>query len=310
MFPGAINSIDANKKVSELWEDEKKYRWWIIGFAVSLFILFVLHLSLFISAFIFETDLINHFTQNKPADDKPYDPYLDFRMLLVNLGGLTFAMLICLSLFSYSVFKCYKLKTFEKLDSISSFFLGLQVFFTFFSLIQTFIYGANFSVVSGSTIMLLSFILKFLLIPVWLLLSREVKKIKRIFFMAKRQEEIKAFYEANGQVGMNPNAQFQQQSPFGFPFQKNQQQANNQNNPIEITPDVEKKTERFTKLQLMTTGQLRKLADKLSISGNKEMKKPELINTIIMVSQSLEVNKTESKHEVDSDKDINSNIKN
>lgn len=302
MFPGAINSTDANKKVSELWENEKKYRWWIIGFAVSLFLLFIFHLSLFILTFVFEGNLIQHFINTSRKDG--YDPNVDFRMLLVNSGGLTFAMLICLSLFSYSVFKCYKLKTFEKLDSLSSFFLGFQVFFTFASLIQTFIYGADFSVISGNTIMLLSFILKFLLIPVWLLLSREVKKIKRIFFFAKRQEELNAFYEANGQAGMNPNAQFQQQSPFGFPFQS---QANNQNaqannankgNPIEVNPEEVKKTERFSKLQLMTVGQLRKLADKLSISGNKEMKKAELIKTIIMVSQSFKENdkKEETKN--------------
>ena len=302
MFPEAMNATNS-KKVSELWEEEKKYRWWIIGFAASLIVLFALHLSLVIVAYNFKETLILYFekffSENANQNANSY-----FNGMAMTSIGMSIAFLLCASVFIYSIYVCYKAKSFEKLDSISSFFLGFQTFFSLFSLIQIFM-GQDFSIVSGNTIMILYFSLKFMTIPVWLLLSRQIKKIKRSFFIAKRQEEINAFYEAN--QGMDPNNMNnpfqQQQSPFPFPFQQRRQNpipqpqpgdAVNNDNTNSNASKIKEVDTKFSKLQLMTIGQLRKIADKLSISGNEDMKKPELIKIILSVSQSLEVEKDDN----------------
>jgi len=313
MFPGAMNSVNI-KKVSELWEDEKKYRWWIFGFALSLFVLFALHLALTISVFLFKNQLIEHYKVFSP-ETASYTPLWfaenQFQGFAMTLIGMSIALFFCLSIFSYSIFNCYKIKSFEKLDSISSFFLGFQVFFTFLTLIQTFMFGANFNIISGNNLTILAFVLKFLLIPVWLLLSQEVKKIKRTFFLAKRQEEINAFYE-NNQQQMNQTPF--QQNPFGFPFQQKNNQSQSAKKPIDVTPEVVEKDKRNLKLKLMTISQLRKIADKLSISGSKDMNKSELIKIILSISQSFEnkevkekqaESKEKNKKEVDSEVDSN-----
>ncbi len=293
MFPEMMNSTNS-KKVSELWEEEKKYRWWIIGFAASLIVLFALHLSLVVVSYSYQNDLIPYFegffTENANQNAKSY-----FNGMTMTLIGMTIAFSLCAVVFIYSIFVCYKAKSFEKLDSISSFFLGFQTFFSLFSLMQIFM-GQDFSIVSGSDIMIVYFVLKFLTIPVWLLLSRQIKKIKRLFFIAKRQEEIIAFYEAN--PGMDPNNMnnpYQQQSPFPFPFQQRRQNPIPQPQPGDAAENnanssVKPKEHdaKFSKLQLMTVGQLRKIADKLSISGNEDMKKAELIKIILSVSQSYD----------------------
>ncbi len=301
MFPGVANSTEF-KKVSELWENEKKYRVWIISFIVSLFVLFSLYLSVTIICYVYSDFMITYFIKIKIKDPKIF-----FRQNTIILIFMTIFLFLSLIYFTYSVFNSYKIKSFEKLDTISSFFLGFVSFFSFSNLVQQFIYG--FNLISGNWIMVLVFILPFLIIPVWLLVSREIKKIKRLFFIAKRQEELNAFYEANGgQYGANQVAP--NQFPFGFPFQQNQNtKPVNSKNTIDATSsqEFEKKAQRQTKLQLMTVSQLRKLADKLSISGNKDMKKPELINIILMVSQSFKTTPEASEAPKESDEDQNLN---
>ncbi|MDK2820008.1 MAG: hypothetical protein KFW07_04170 [Mycoplasmataceae bacterium] len=301
MFPETLNTSD-NKKVSELWKDEKKYRWWIFSFPFALFILFSFHIALLVNAYIFESSLLIHFAKYSEKVGFPEDQFLS---LVWSLIGMAVGLLICITLFSYSIYNSYKAKSFEKLDSVSTFFLGFQTFFSFITLFQTFIASSssNFGIISGNMIMILSFALKFLLIPVWLLLSREVKKIKRTFFIAKRQEEIKAFYEANqngngSNQGYNPYQQ--QPSPFGFPFQNKPKQENNPgavNNPV----DSEPKDERIEKLSSMSIEELRGIADKLSISGNSEMEKSQLVKTIISVSDSLKTNDNQISDEENKD---------
>ncbi len=310
MFPEMMNSANS-KKVSELWEDEKKYRWWIIGFAVSLIVLFALHLSLVVVAYSYQNELIPYFElffpENANQNAKSY-----FNGMVMTLIAMTIAFFLFSIVFIYSIFVCYKAKSFEKLDSISSFFLGFQTFFSLFSLMQIFI-GQDFSIVSGSKIMIFYFVLKFLTIPIWLILSRQIKKIKRLFFIAKRQEEIIAFYEAN--PGMDPNNMnnmnnpYQQQSPFPFPFQQRRQNPIPQPQPgdtpennANATVKPKEQDAKFSKLQLMTVGQLRKIADKLSISGNEDMKKAELIKVILSVSQSFDNENAENVSEIEKSK--------
>ena len=300
MFPNPMNPVDS-RKVSELWEDEKKYRWWIIAFASSLLILFGLNLALVIISYLYQTDLLTYFTNIVNSIDPNFDNlpiYVNsqFDSMAMTLIGMTVAFFLASTIFIYSIFNSYKLKSFEKLDSFSSFFLGFQTFFTLFSLFQligrTDIYFGN-SEVASNPIMICYFVLPFFTVPVWLLLSRQIKKIKRTFFMAKRQEELEAFYEANQGQSMDPNNNpYQQQNPFGFPFQQKKQKPIPQPQNGELSPTNNMETDsKFSKLQLMTVHQLRKIAERLSISGNKEMKKPELIKTILSVSQSLEAQK-------------------
>lgn len=298
MFPEAMNSADI-KKVSELWDEEKKYRWWIIGFAISLVVLFAINLAFVIMAYILKPNLINYFmtlfTENKQAN-----ALREFDGLVVTSITMTVALFLSCFAFIYSVYNCYKAKSFEKLDSLSSMFIGFQTFYSVFGLFQLIFRN---SIYFGNTFMIFYFFLPFLSIPVWLLLSRQVRKIKRSFFIAKRQEEISAFYAANqGQMGANSY-----QSPFGFPFpQKNPDYANHAH-VVDDSAEIQKKDPKFSKLQLMSVSQLRKIADKLSISGNKEMKKPELIKAIISVSQSFEVeNSEENNVNPDNDVDIES----
>lgn len=299
MFPETMNTADI-KKVSELWEGEKKYRWWIIGFAVSLVVLFALNLSLVIIAYRLEIELVDYFKTFFTTDiDKRANQ--EFTSVVGSLIGMTVAFFLCCCVFIYSIFNCYKVKSFEKLDSFSSFFLGFQ---TFFSLLRLFDLVRISDIYFGNTFMICYFILPLLTIPVWLLLSREVKKIKRSFFIAKRQEEINAYYEANkGQMGMEGNNPFQQQSPFGFPFQQRKQNPIPQPQNGESVSEIKQQDGKFSKLQLMTMSQLRRIADKLSISGNKEMKKPELIKTILLISQSLEANDKKENDEINIDLD-------
>ncbi len=297
MFPNPMNPIDS-RKVSELWEEEKKYRWWIISFAASLLLLFSLNLSLVIVAYVYKADLLSYFesvvnSTNPNLDNLPFYIAEQFNVIVTVSIMMTVAFFLSSAIFIYSVYNSYKIKSFEKLDSFSSFFLGFQTFFSLFGLFQligkTDIYFGN-SVVPSNPIMICYFILPFLTIPIWLLLSRKIKIIKRAFVMAKRQEEINAFYEANqGQMGENPHNPYQQQNPFGFPFQQKKQNPIPQPQNEEFSPENNKNTDsKFSKLQLMSIHQLRKIAERLSISGNKEMKKPELIKTILAVSHSLE----------------------
>ncbi|MGL6125418.1 MAG: Rho termination factor N-terminal domain-containing protein [Metamycoplasmataceae bacterium] len=299
MFPGAMNTANI-KKVSELWEEEKKYRWWIIGFATSLIVLFVLNLVFVVMAYMSEKELINYFMGFYPTNrEEMADNW--FNSIIVNLIIWTVALFISSLVFIYSIFNCYKAKSFEKLDSISSFFVGFLTFYSFFSNFFNLIRISE--IFFGNNFMIFYFFLPFLSIPVWLLLARQVRKIKRSFFIAKRQEEINAFYEANqGQMGTNPF-----QSPFGFPFQRTktqEQQFNPVQNP-ENDAEIQKNKEKSSKLEAMTIVQLRQIADKLSISGIKEMKKAELIKTILSVTDSFG---TDSNDQIDIDPDNNIEI--
>jgi hypothetical protein len=141
--------------------------------------------------------------------------------------------------------------------------------------------------------------------------------------MAKRQEEIEAFYAAN--PNMDPtnamNNPFPQQTPFPFGFQPRRQQQNPAAQPqtgeVDVTTASSTTNEKAkgtdaktSKLQLMTVPQLKKIADKLSISGYEEMKKPELIKIILSVSQTLgSEDETNSNDEIDIDVDNKAEIK-
>ncbi|MGL5205147.1 MAG: hypothetical protein ACRC63_02760, partial [Metamycoplasmataceae bacterium] len=212
MFPEAMNTANI-KKVSELWEEEKKYRWWIIAFAVSLVVLFLINLIYVIMLYVSEDSLITFFktlfTNNKDEEAKRL-------FTTVTITSITWTVALFLSSFAfiYSIYNCYKMKSFEKLDSFSSFYLGFQTFYSFFIIFNNLVINnSNIATYFSNPFMVFYFLLPLLSIPVWLFLARHVKKIKRSFFIAKRQEEIAAFYQANqGQMGNGF------QSPFGFPF--------------------------------------------------------------------------------------------
>ncbi|MGL5590975.1 MAG: hypothetical protein ACRDCH_02800 [Metamycoplasmataceae bacterium] len=277
MFPEAMNSANM-KKVSELWEEEKKYRWWIIGFATSLVVLFLLNLIFIIFAYVNETALITAFKGFANTNENQAKEL--FETITIFCLMWTIAFFLSSIAFIYSIFNSYKIKSFEKLDSFSSFFLGFQTFYSFLS-----IFNLRNPDYNDNTFMILYFMLPLLSAPVWLLLARQVKKIKRSFFIAKRQEEITAFYQANqGQMGNNGF-----QSPFGFPFQQPAQQE-----PINASQVVDENFEakqdpKYSKLEKMSLEQLRKIADRLSISGIEEMTKPELIKIILSVTQTLDI---------------------
>ncbi|MGL5733107.1 MAG: Rho termination factor N-terminal domain-containing protein [Metamycoplasmataceae bacterium] len=303
MFPEAINTTNM-KKVSELWEEEKKYRWWIIGFAISLVILFLLNLIFLVLVYVNKDSLITFFKGLPESSQLKAESF--FNNLALSSVFYTSALLFCSISFIYSIYISYKIKSFEKLNSFASIWLGIQTFFGFYSLfsfIMTFNNGETFF---GNTFMIINFVLPILSIPVWLLLARQVRKIKRSFFIAKRQEEISAFYQANqGQMGNNGF-----QSPFGFPFQQQAQQG-----PIDVNQVVDehfevKQDPKYSKLEKMTIEQLRKIADKLSVSGIEEMSKPELIKTILAVTQSLDIDNDDQKDNSESHNSVDIDPKN
>ncbi|MGL5617945.1 MAG: Rho termination factor N-terminal domain-containing protein [Metamycoplasmataceae bacterium] len=286
MFPGAMNTANI-KKVSELWEEEKKYRWWIIGFAASLVVLFLLNVSFVVFAYVNEDSLITAFKSFYQTNQEAQAKQL-FETITITCITWTIALFLGSIAFIYSIYNCYKIKSFEKLDSFSSFFLGFQTFYSLF-----FVFNYRNGEFFDNTFMIFYFVLPLLSIPVWLLLARQVKRIKRSFFIAKRQEEITAFYQSNQEQIVNNGFQ----SPFGFPFQQPTQQS-----PVDANQVVDehfevKQDPKYFKLEKMSLEQLRKIADRLSISGIDEMTKPELIKIILSVTQTLDINNDDEKED-------------
>jgi hypothetical protein len=112
-------------------------------------------------------------------------------------------------------------------------------------------------------------------------ISSFVKGIRRTFILSEQFEKFQKtpkYQELQSQIN---NMFSQNQNPTGFTDTAPVNADNEEPREVKLSPEEAKKQDAITKLNKMSTNDLRTLASKLYISGYDEMEKPELIKSIL-----------------------------
>jgi len=315
-FAGQLPNVPS---VKELWQNEKQqYRIWIILFGISILSILALILASIILTQMGEgknaiiqkwvdyfsidpqlTD-IGRLTQAKQKFNWNQTIMPSIMVTMVGVGAM---------LFLTTTIKSYQNKNFAFISNWSTFSVGMGAMIGFVQLMRQ-AWAPHLVTPFSTTGGIMMFSAYILFIVIWLLASSPLVKIRRQFQISMRVEAIKndPRYQqamANGGMGMQQGpfgAAGMQQGPFGMgamggmggavppqqPVQPQQPQPNQQvQQPQQQTQVVEKTPaqKRREALENMTVSELKKVALELSISGHKDMRKSELIEAIMRVSE-------------------------
>lgn len=284
--------------VKELWKDEKtKYRHWMILFGFGLLAIFALLLtSTIMNATSVESlrQTDRDYANANYAGDKLKD-YLSGVERKITLTYIVFPSIqasiiaIAAAIFFLSLPSVYKEKSFARLSGFPTLMVGIGAIFSLFTLIRMLWTGGGAMFDSPGGIF--QFILYFIVLFSYLFGSMQVSKIRRVFALSERVAKIKAspmYQQAQQQAqAMNAGQAGPINSPYGPAMSgtataTGSTAAQSQQNPEAVQQPVVSKEK--AALQKMKVADLKKVAIKLSISGSATMKKPELIENILRVS--------------------------
>lgn len=280
---------------SQLWEKEtRKVFWtWIFAFVFALVVLTTITISQISYFFIDKNTLIKEWIEKYPdyvniANNVWRSDVIDvFLNLIIQLTALG---LLC-----FSLFKCIKEKTYKYISFFSTFFIFIQVFYSFFGLIRYAINSINLiDAFNISWVYILQFIMMFVYPFIWFFISRNVGIIRRISMQAEMREQIQN--KMNNAFGM-----FEGNDPFGV-----NKSANTANNNEEMQPNENSNDHAFyIKLKALSRNELNEIASKLSISGYEYMSDQELMKIItdIRNAQNSSIKEKEFKVEEKNDDD-------
>lgn len=295
---------------TEMWKDEKtKYRHWIILFGVSILAIFGLLLAGLIVNLVNEHEIKDSLIKwaekgniNMPSNiTAPTEvaTYISdwaskyWRSSLIIVQSIKLALVfIGVILFISTVYTAYTKKSFSHISKWATTIVGLGALVGVWQLLSL-IWGASpvFSYPQG----IYDFILYILPIAVYIFVSQPINKIRRQFAYSERIEQIKNSPQykqmmeqmeamQNGQAGSNPMGPF---GPMSQPQPTNPMAAA----PMAAAPAQPVKKEltpsekRAKELSNMKVEELKAIAKKLSISGYSAMKKEELIENIIRITE-------------------------
>jgi len=315
-FAGQLPNVPS---VKELWQNEKQqYRIWIILFGISILSILALILASIILTQMGEgkQDIINAWrkyfkgTGSHSFDDINGWAQQKFNWNQTIMPSIMVTMVgVGAMLFLTTTIKSYQNKNFAFISNWSTFSVGMGAMIGFVQLMRQ-AWAPHLVTPFSTTGGIMMFSAYILFIVIWLLASSPLVKIRRQFQVSMRVEAIKndPRYQqamANGGMGMQQGpfgGAGMQQGPFGMgamggmggavppqqPMQPQQPQPNQQvQQPQQQTQVVEKTPaqKRREALENMTVSELKKVALELSISGHKDMRKSELIEAIMRVSE-------------------------
>lgn len=313
MGPGALDAVPTTEK---LWQNEKeKYRHWIILFAISILAIFALLIVGLVLNIAHETrikhDLASwgygkiefsgadnpttgDLANPDPAATKYLPKLVDWasntwRSKVITQSLKAGFVGIGVVLFASTVYQSYQNKSFAKISGWATMTVGLGAIMGVWQLMSMWIHK-DYSIFSYSE-GIYDFILYILPIVVFFFVSRPLNKIKRQFAYAERVQMIKqspqyqqmmqqaeSMRNGTGQPNMGPMGPMGQPMPMG-PTAATPAKA------APVPKELTEKEKRVKELSSMKIAELREIAKKLSLSGIDEMKKAELIDAIIRVSE-------------------------
>lgn len=293
------NGFDLPKvpTVKELWKKEKTdYRHWVILFGIALLALTALSLVVLILNIANINDIADKIYNwykdkyAKPEDQVSTDEAK--RMVITQLilpNGLQIAaLLIGVVLFISTIIKAYKQKNFARISQWATFVVGLAAFMSLFNLFELIWRGgiADYTTSHGAGIF--SMVFYILSVLVWIFVSVPLGRIRRAFIISERVEKLQQdpqFMAAKAQFeAMMGQAQGAAgTSPFGPSMNPNAQGA--APTVDGITPAKPEVSPERKRLEGMSLANLKKVAKELSISGSATMKKDELIEAILRVTE-------------------------
>jgi len=296
--------------VKELWKKEKsQYRVWIILFGISILAILGLMVASIVLTQIGDgkSDIVDKLHQYYSQDFK--EPFAknkaiqDFNWNQTVMPSIMVGMIsIGAMLFLTTVIKSYQKQNFAFISSWATFSVGMGAMIGFVQLMRQ-AWVPHLVTPLNTTGGIMMFTAYILFIVIWLMTSTPLVKIRREFQMSMRIEAIKN--DPRYQSTMTNGAAGMQQGPFGMgpmgplggqamgtPQQPQTQQQPNQSaesstqQPQGVQPvQKSKKDKRKQVLENMTVAELKKVASELSISGRNEMKKAELIEAIMRISE-------------------------
>lgn len=298
------NGFDLPKvpTVKELWKKEKsEYRHWVILFAIALLALTALATTiLVINSMNFTTiskwiqDYNNGTDANKLLPGQPN--YMDEKS--ANMSAIweiapnafqVIGLLTAATLFVSTIFKVYKQQSFAHLSRWSTWMVGFAAFMSVLNLISMMWNRAVMDYLTSTPSGIFAIVFYVLSIVIWALISAPLARIRVAFARSAYVEKMQAdpqFQQAKAQYeAMMRAAQGMQgaQSPFG-PAPVAPQTTTDANGQV-VTPATPEVSPEKKRLEGMSLAQLKKVAAELSISGASSMKKDELIEAILRVTQ-------------------------
>lgn len=279
--------------VKELWKDEKsKYRHWIVILGLGILITTVLTLASFILNIV---DASTIKADIRESLESVYKNVTDgmvnssfTRTFIIFPAIQLFAMIAGLVLYVGGTYNSYKEKNFARLSSWPTFVVGLGALLAVINIFQA-LFTGNTSSLFSSPSSLFSFITSIIFIVVYFAASAPVSRLRRVFIISERMEQMKnnpQFQAMQQQINAMLQGQGQGMGPFGPAAGSAQGTSPNaQGAPGQtVTPQAPQENPTKKKLNAMPVAQLREVAKELSISGYKTMKKQELIDAIIRIS--------------------------
>ncbi|WKX02657.1 Rho termination factor N-terminal domain-containing protein [Candidatus Mycoplasma mahonii] len=294
--------------VKELWKKEKsEYRQWILIFGIGILIIFALMCTSMIMNLLSETSIKSSLEQNfkdngtYKLDKIPSFVDQTWREQFLMLPSIKVAFIgIGIILFIITTIQSYNEKSFAKLSGWSTMVIGIGTLLAAFNLFQM-MWSRNARAsmldinIRGGVF---AFINNFLIIGVYFGASIKVSKIKRVFAISERVEQLKNDPQYQAQMNMFRNMQNNQgmntnNAPFGPTNSGRTDGAASFNGnvaaPMQGAPKetvIEKMSQERKDLLEMKVEDLKEVAKKLSISGLSKMTKKELIDNIMRVTSS------------------------
>ena len=297
----------------ELWKDEKsKYRVWIVLFGLGILAMFALVLVGMILTMInpgsaqhsgsgVKNDIYNYLENQFPDKGGSWwqettNQWFSRRLVIypaIKIGFLFIAGMFYIQ----TVVDSYKRKSFARISVWSTLVISVVAMFGGYEIFQL-IWG-NKIVLQFSTgiFMFTSYLLS---IVIWVTISIPINNIRKTFAVSERVTALKndpAYQQMMEQAqnmaqnpgmnpGMNPyfNPMSAMQQPVQHKVQPNATPNSNVNTPVQPV-ELSKDQKRAKELEKLTIVELQQVAKKLSLSGYSSMKKKELIDAIIRVSQ-------------------------
>ncbi len=274
----------------ELWKDEpNKLRIWIILFSIALVIFAIFSITgaalTIANQHELELNLQNALKLNSDAAEKSISNTVLWNFIVIPcIYGVVAVTSI---IYFWSVLpKSYKKHTFANLPS-TPIWLALAIgFIALFNSIGT---VRKISLVDQHTGAILVLVSSFFSIAL-LFFALPVSRIRRTFVAAKAYEELQKspeFQQMQQQMQNFFNQAATGQNP-GSPFGPTPGAATNtsQNKPqeAEVKQKTSEESNEMKELKKLKISELRQIASKLSISGSDKMPKPELIQSIIRIT--------------------------
>lgn len=283
--------------VKELWKDEKsKYRHWIVILGLGILLTTSLTLASFIMNILNASSIKADISESLNKTYKNVTEAMvngSFQRIFIIFPAIQlFAMFTGLVLYIGGTYNSYKEKNFARLSGWPTLVVGLGAFLAFINIVQA-LFTGNTSSLFSSPSSLFSFISSIIFIVVYFAASAPVSRLRRVFIISERMEKMKndpQFQAMQQQISAMLQGQGGAMGPFGPATGAAQGAApkTGQGTPTQpgqtVTPQQPQENPTKKKLDGMTVTQLKEVAKELSISGYQSMKKQELIDAILRIS--------------------------